>query len=318
LKKWPNAAHPFAGFGRLFEGMGRTLTLIVFAGLTIPLFAQPSARLAGFSDGAVYDGGKIVRLTITASIEVQLPGDYRLTFDLIAANGNALTGQTRGRLEAGVQSLTVAFDAKQIDARLAQDGPYRISGARLLLERANSEPADADSIADGGMTAAYAITDLQRDLYSFTGEIEAEGAEASPDGKFRVLRVRVGVVTPGGGCAVGGTLSTQAGAEIDSEVGDRLQEVPPGKGTVTIDFQGSRIARSGVDGPLVVSGLKLSCIRKYLTGRPFAEDRQKHRTSRFRASDFENPEPYFEFVAPPPVHVAAGDPKQPAGLIPTQ
>ena len=44
----------------------------------------------GFSEGAVYDGEKIVRLTITASIEVQLPGDYRLTFDLIAANGNAL------------------------------------------------------------------------------------------------------------------------------------------------------------------------------------------------------------------------------------
>jgi len=292
--------------------MDPVLRLIVFGGLALPVVAQPyrmkqlSAKLTGFSDSAVYDGDKIASLTITAAIKVKSPGSYRLTFNLTAANGNSLPGQALADLKAGAQSLTVSFEAKQIGSSLAQDGPYQISRPRLVLERQNAQPTDADGLAEGGMTAAYSLGDLQRDLYSFTGEIEAAGADATTDGKFRVLRVRAGIVTPGGDCVVGGRLSSPT-ALIDWENGERRQQVPPGKSTVTIDFRGPQIAQSGVDGPLTVSDLRLSCAARNTADRAFAEDHQKHRTPRFHFSDFD-PDPDFELVVPPPVRVAAGDP----------
>jgi hypothetical protein len=293
----------------MMESMNQALKLIAFAPVTLSLLAQgnrPSAKLTGFSDSAVYNGDKIARLDITAALEVQLPGIYRLTFDVTAANGKALMGQVSGRLEAGAQSLTVSFDAKPI-VGLAQDGPYWISNAKVFLQRENADATYAGGLMDGGMTAAYRLGDFQRDLYSFTGEIEAAGVDSTPDGKFRALRVSAGVVTPGGFCSLGGNLSSLTGADIDLENADRSQQVPPGKSTLTIDFQGAQIARSGAGGPLIVSDLRLSCEGKPID-KPFVEDTRRHRTTVFRASDFDNPDPDFEFGMPEPVRVAAGDP----------
>ncbi len=293
----------------MIESMNKALTLVSVTGLAITLLAQgnrPSATLTGFSDSAVFNGDKIVKLNLTAGIEVSLPGDYRLTFDLTAANGKSLMGQVSGRLEAGSQSLTVSLASKQI-VGLEQDGPYRISNAEVFLQPGNAQATSAGRLMDGGMTAAYRLGDFQRDLYSFTGEIEAAGVDATPDGKFRVLRVSAGVVTPGGFCSLGGSLASLTGAEIDLENADRSERLLPGNGTVTIDFQGARIARNATDGPLVVSGLWLSCDGKPID-TPFVEDTRRHRTTVFRASDFDNPDPDFDFDTPEPVRVAAGDP----------
>ncbi len=285
--------------------MHKALLLLGFA---LSLFAQPpAAKITGLSDKGIYEGDRLTQLTITAALDVQTPGAYDFTVDVTAANGNHLTARAVGQVQSGARSLTATVAASAIDTQLTQDGPYRISRARLTLDGVRQDVAD---VAVAIATAAYKLADLKRDLYSFTGEVQAAGIDPTPEGKFRALRVTVGVITPGGFCALGGELSNPNAGPFDSEIelqnGYKFQPVPPGHGALTIDFQGAKIARSGASGTLTVSQLNLNCDRKYASENSYFEDKQKHPITRFVAPDFDDPEPNFEFIPPSELHVTLG------------
>jgi Mg-chelatase subunit ChlD len=164
---------------------------------------------------------------------------------------------------------------------------------------------------EAGATATYRLAELSRDprdAYHFTGDIEAEGIDLTPVGRFRMLRVRFGVDTPGGQCWWWGSLSDEAGHRIDFRNGNPAGPLPPGKSMLALDFEGFNVARLKQDGPLLVSDLTLKCAGRDLAAGGEVVDRGKHRTPSFSSSDFDNPEPDFEFVVKrTPIRVATGD-----------
>jgi hypothetical protein len=143
-----------------------------------------------------------------------------------------------------------------------------------------------------------------RDSYHFTGEVEANGADPTPEGKFRKLTVRVGVDTPGGQCSWSGSLKEEGGRDVDFKNGyPTAGPLASGKSFLTLEFDGFTVARRKHDGPLMVTDLTLTCSSGMQVG-----DHEKHRTASFRSTDFDNPEPDFELVAKQPsVRVAPGD-----------
>ena len=71
-----------------------------------------AARLSGFSDEVTEKDGKIARLDIEVKIDVFVAGTYRLTFDLVAANGNSLSGHARAPLpQSKANTSTASFRA---------------------------------------------------------------------------------------------------------------------------------------------------------------------------------------------------------------
>jgi len=209
--------------------------------------ADRAARLAGVSDAGREKVGKISRIEVSAKVEVQEPGTYRVTFQLSAAHGGLLTGRARALLEKGSQVLTASFDANQIRDNLAEDGPYQVTDIHLFLESKDGQPSAIDSLKEGGVTAAYRLADLYRDprdSYRFTGEVEAEAADPTPEGKFRKLTVRFGVDTPGGQCSWSGSLKEEAGRDVDFKNGDfAAGPLASGKSMLTLEFDGFTVAR---------------------------------------------------------------------------
>lgn len=270
-------------------GAKRVFTLFVVAACAFSQAPAPShATLAGFTDNAVEDRGKITRLDITAHIRVLDPGNYRLTLDLTAP-GSGLTGHAQKHLDVGEQILTVSFTAEEIRNYLAKDGPYAISDARLVLEPNSGDGGVviADSSRANVSTRAYRLSDLYENPYSLTGEFEAEGIDVQPSGKFGALRVRFGITTPGVTCFPFASLLDKNGAVIQEA--QNPQPLPNGKGMIAMVYSGPKIAAHGVDGPLMIRGISVDCrFARLATHTEF-------KTRSFRASDFDNPSPDFAF-----------------------
>jgi hypothetical protein len=281
------------------------LCVEVVANAQAPQSDRP-ARLVGFFDTRHDRAGKISGIEVSVKLDVQVPGTYRVTFMLNATHGGLLMGTARAPLEKGSQSLAASFDAEQIRNYLAEDGPYQISDIRLSLESEGGEASYVDSLKEGAVTTAYRLADLfrdPRDSYLFTGEVQAEGTAPTPEGKFSKLTVRFGVDTPGGRCSWWGSLTEEGGRRVDFKNGNPAAgPLASGKSLLTLEFDGFTIARREHDGRLIVSDLTLTC-----GAGVQVEDQNKHRTRSFRSSDFDNPEPDFEFAVNPSVLVAAGD-----------
>ncbi len=153
-----------------------------------------------------------------------------------------------------------------------------------------------------------AVARAQQDAapFGFTGDFTSENADRLPSGKFATLRVNVGVQTGGGTCSLAGTLSDAAGKDVDfRNAGSRLSS---GKGVIPIDFQGAKIAARGIDGPLFVSGLMLTCYEGITEVSRKARSVGRFATAPVHASDFDDRKPDFEFVANRSAPIAAGDP----------
>lgn len=266
-----------------------------------------AARLSGFSDEVTEKDGKIARLDIEVKIDVFVAGTYRLTLDLVAANGNSLSGHARAALGQGRQILTASFSPQELINYLGQDGPYRISDVRLA-KGANSTRLYADRMALAGITRTLHLSDLYAVEYYFTGEIQAAGAGRMPSGKFASLNVNIGVVTPGARCSGWGTLSDESGQGLDFENAASGQDLPPGKSMFKLQFQGAKIAQRWGNSALAVKGLAIVCSGKTIGDGHEVHYPGKLRMSGFWSSDFDDSQPDFELLAPDqPVRIAAGD-----------
>jgi hypothetical protein len=290
--------------------MSQALVLFVLARIGTALGQVNSnvvptrAKLMGFSETALRENGGITALRVTGNVEVIVAGTYKVIFQLASAHGRSLTGNARGHLDVGPQTLTAFVGSNEIHDVLAEDGPYRIFGAYLYLETGINTSEFAGELRDSGLTLPYRLSELHLGTFSSTDEVEAEKVDPTPAGKFTKLRFRFGVVTPGGACSWWGTLADQGFNTIDFEHGVVGASLPPGRSLLTLDFAGFAIARRKIDGPLAVRTLTLECGGKerILTYDPI------HLSGNFRSVDFDNPDPDLEFVIPSKaVRIAAGD-----------
>jgi hypothetical protein len=214
----------------------------------------PLASFTTFSDAGVDDNGNGLfdRVVVTANLQVQQAGVYRLELTLVASNSEQTQANTTVTLSTGAQQMTVAFTAKQI-AELGVNGPYTIKNATLYHTSDPEEPIAAFS-ENGGQTTAYALSSLERPVLKFTGNNTVSGIDTNSNGKFDLLRIQVELNTlTAATYDWSGTLKDSAGKTIQSL--DATSTLSVGSNTLTFDFDGIKIAENGVNGPYTLGSV---------------------------------------------------------------
>ncbi len=214
----------------------------------------PLATFTSFSDAGVDDNGNGLfdRIVVTANLQVQQAGNYRLELTLVASNGEQTQATSTATLAAGAQQMTVAFTAKQI-AALGVNGPYTIKNATLYHISDPEQPIAAFS-ENGGQTTAYALSSLERPVLLFTGNNTVTGIDTNSNGKFDVLRIQLELnALTAATYDWSGTLKDPALRNIQAI--DNSSSLSAGNNLLTFDFDGIKIAQNGVNGPYTLGSV---------------------------------------------------------------
>ncbi len=238
---------------------------------------DPDASFTDFADTPVdTDGNGLTdRIDVTATVKVHSPGSYRFSMGLRGRNKYTVEEHTIVTLATGRQRITLGFPASDF-LGMGVDGPYERVEA-LLRQELGAEEVVADYSVDGGATQAYRLSSFDRGPMVLNGKNSATGIATSGGTTFDTLRVQFGVTfgrprsgTSQWNCSWEGTLSDSTGKQIDFMNGHTAYNAgfPSGDHAVTLDFNGNRIARSGKNGPYVVSGVGLHCNGMHVSTQP--------------------------------------------------
>jgi hypothetical protein len=175
----------------------------------------PQAHIAAFRDEPVFYPGtsNIEKVNITALLDVQVAGKYRLELDL-----SGLQERTQGDLSVGRGQLTVPFPVASL-RELGSAGPYKIHWARLIHQAQDGQIV-ADNRFDtefatgrwspalGNLdvsTQPYSLTSIGSSLY-LTGRDSATLIPGTGSERDR-LQVRIGFYSQRTDCRGGGGLA---------------------------------------------------------------------------------------------------------------
>lgn len=240
----------------------------------------PLATFTSFSDDGVDDNGNGLfdRVVVTANLQVQQAGDYRLELTLVASNDEQTQANSTATLGTGAQLMTVAFTAKQI-AGLGVNGPYTIKNATLYHTSDPEQPIAAFS-ENGGQTTAYALSSLERAVLKFTGNNTVTGIDTNSNSKFDLLRIQVELnALTAGTYDWSGTLKDSAGRNIQAI--DNTANLSAGNNVLTFDFDGIKIAQNGVNGPYTLGSVLV------FNAQTAVHEPELLKTQAFSVSDFE-------------------------------
>jgi hypothetical protein len=207
----------------------------------------PQAHIVAIRDEPVFSGAaKIESISVTALLDVQAPGNYRLSVHLEGIEATA-----DGALSAGSSKITVSFPVASL-RNLGRGGPYKIDSARLtrLIQDGNIladnrfSPELAKAISAGirddqfinASTQPYSLASLGSSLY-FTGENSATlvpGKGLEPDR----LEVRIGFYSQAAACRGGGMLARTSPPK-ETVIG------PPGQQSMVLSFSGGEVSSPG-------------------------------------------------------------------------
>jgi hypothetical protein len=223
--------------------------------VTAPLASFTSIQSA-FVIGAT---SLVEQLNVNANVNVSTPGSYSFYITLQASNGSVLQATSSSQLTAGSQTMTATFRAQSLHG-LGVSGPYQLINATLFYVD-SFDLTLAASMSQAGSTPTVALSSLDQGPLYFTGQNSASGVANSGAGTFDTLKVLIGVSTPGGGCSWSGDLEDTNGNIIDVEASSSqaTAPLPVGLGSTELDFDGTKIARASVNGPLVVSRIGVHC-----------------------------------------------------------
>jgi hypothetical protein len=255
----------------------------------------PSAKINSVTDKALLDAaGQLRAIRVTVSTNVSAPGIHLLGMDLVASNGKSVTKRISDLFIAGPGQWNLDFDLDTL-RRLQADGPF--TEAHLYLRRPGDElpAAPADYIEKVGMTRTYTIPPFPLQM---TGEFLAKGVITGSGPKFDVLRAEIGISsTTATTCSVYGHLWDRANHAVDYER-SAPGAVGPGAGTLTLDFNGIRVAQSSGGPYRILADLRCtksaSQANKILTVDGFAPEQ-------FR---YEEPDFQVSATGPPPSGIA--------------
>lgn len=240
----------------------------------------PLATFTSFNDAGVDDNGNGLfdRVVVTANLQVEQAGDYRLELSLVASNSQQTQAISTATLATGAQVMTVAFTAKQI-AALGVNGPYAIKNATLYHTSDPEHPIAAFS-EDGGETTAYALTSLERSVLKFTGNNTVTGIDTNSNSKFDVLRIQVELdVLTAATYNWSGTLKDSTGKSIQSL--DNTSALSVGNNVLTFDFDGIKIAQNGANGPYTLGSVLV------FNSQTSVHEAELLQTEAFSVNDFE-------------------------------
>ena len=214
------------------------------------------ASFISFSDAGVDDNGNGLfdRIVVTANVNVQAAGNYRFAISLTSSSGTRINASSSSLLAQGIQQISVSFPAASV-ASLGVNGPYSRKDATLYADDVEQQPITS-FVEDAGATAAYLLSSLERAAIQFTGNNSVTGVDTNSNGKFDILRVQAEVnVLSGGTYNWNASLRDSSGKGI--EIVDTSGTLTAGINSITFDFNGTKIAQNGQDGPFTVSSVAL-------------------------------------------------------------
>jgi V8-like Glu-specific endopeptidase len=213
--------------------------------LTTPITLSIARPMTYGVEGTLYTGGQIVA----------------------SATGSAYLG-------SGASAIPIRFAGTEIH-RLKANGPYTLTVA--LYDDGHRQIDYADF-----RTAGYLSTQFQANSASLVGSYRDYGKDTDGDGLFDYLTLDVGTdVRSPGSYQVVGWLSNGVGEDVTFTTRDIF--LSSGRQTVTLDFAGSAIFASGINGPYLIGYVAI------VDGDHDLIDDQHntHTTAAYRYTDFE-------------------------------
>jgi hypothetical protein len=159
---------------------------------------------------------------------------------LESAGAIGLLASGRNTLVLGEEVLTVSVPAEKLHKSL-NDGPWNIRGVQIFRPEGNSF---GDFVETGNLnlqTAAYKRDELDRgNAFSDEG-VTTRGLYPAVSGRFRLIEIQLGIVTPGGQCGWYGSLGME-GYESSTTTGSAV--LPQGRTVLSFIFDGAMVARA--------------------------------------------------------------------------
>lgn len=233
---------------------------------------------------------KYEAIRFTASIDVQEPGDYTLSFQIRDAAENSRTFLRAAELNSGANQMILEVKAKDLLNAGFNNGPLFIVGVTLRREVFGRDTV-VDYHETMGVTPSYDLGDFERGSIYFTGQASEQAVDLDGQPGYDVLRVQAeavqgpGVASGPMNCRVQGRLTDAAGSVIDAVTAPATMR--EGTNQVVFDFRGPKIARSNVNGPYAVRAVSLECSGMRDTASELLT------TMGYFAADFQNTQPEF-------------------------
>lgn len=215
------------------------------------IVAQSDAGLTSlFGWRGVDENGDGLSESLAVDLEVQTTraGVFAVNGNLYDAAGALQLGST-GVITvaaAGLYPITLLFDGQTL---------AELPAGELTLRDLLVTDADSGELQDASVGRSHVIP-LQPELYAavpiqFAGAQSDLGIDDNGNGKYDLLRVEAPIkVSHGGDYRIGAALETAAGDLID--LVEQELALSAGVTTLTLDFDGVEVARSGNDGPYAV------------------------------------------------------------------
>lgn len=196
---------------------------------------------------------KFDRLAVSCPIAAGRSGSYSLSFVANLPNGMALTGASDWAPLPGSGVVSASVD---IGYRGDFSGAIGISNIQVRY----SDGFDSDDLrVPQGSFQGPTVSASQIDQYSVrvTGTGSFVPVTLGGGGWFDVLRFTFGVTGVVGECFYRATLRGSDDVEIDSA--GKEEDFPVPVSSLTLDFDGGRIAASGKNGPYKVTNIGVAC-----------------------------------------------------------
>ena len=244
---------------------------------------SPTATLTGSVQDRGVDSngnGLLDFIALDFGVNASVAGTYRLFVTLRTAGGQTLVRSSTSTIALGQQTATVAVDTHDL-GKLGENGPYLIDQAELLfVTGASTSPADR--LINLGQTAAYQLSQFERDAIALTGSTSDAGVDTNGNGLFDRLRISVGVaVLTGGSYQYSGRLTDVNGTPIDLFAGART--LVAGSNVIDFFFSGSKIGSLGVSGPYFLDNLLI-----FGAGKSLSVTSRVAQTQNYSYTQFEN------------------------------
>ncbi len=193
--------------------------------------------------------GLIDEVVVSNDVDVVTSGDYVVQVDLESAGGAGVSRTTFVTLGTGTSTVGVHFEPDALLA-LGEDGPYAIEKISLVRILATGEEVQ-HALYDVGSTAAYDLSDLERDPILVVDFVEsADDCDVDGDYDRLILDVYVDVLTPGSH-QYSTTLTDAEGNDIVFFNGTR--SFTAGTNVLHFVIDAFLIAARGGDGPYSLS-----------------------------------------------------------------
>jgi hypothetical protein len=200
--------------------------------------------------------GFIEAVGIECGVRVDRPGKYSVVCDLLDAKGNPLGGSKTVQLAPGLHRVTVPIPAswfRQIRAK----GSLTLKSIRLF-EGTDSPTPMLDERQGGFRTGPYDADLMEVEPMAVLGLAGVSEVDDDHDGRYEILRVKVDVfVSKSGKYEWSCSLADWDENELVRVPVMRDIQLAAGKATLTFDFPGECIRRSGIDGEYLLNGLDL-------------------------------------------------------------